>query len=145
MAFVFSLAAVLALRQQREQQEERAFTAVLHELAAARETIGRIESELGRLHADHAQSGPQRLQAVSLHERYARIHVLEQGRAEMLARIAAIDAQRDAQQQIYLAARRDRDLLDELEGRQRASFALEASRREQKRMDDLFLARRLRS
>ena len=145
MAFVFSLAAVLALRQQREQQEERALTAILHELAAGRDTIQRIEDELRRLHADYAQSGPQQLQAVSLHERYARIHVLEQGRDELLARLAEIDTRRNAQQQIYLAARRDRDLLDELKTRQRASFAVEASRREQKQMDDLFLARRLRS
>ena len=145
MAFVFSLAAVLALRQQREQQEERALTAVLHELAAARETVGRIEGELRRVRAEHAQIAPQSLQAVALHERYARIHVLEQGRQEMLARVAELGVRREAQQQIYLTARRDRDLLDDLRTRQRAAFAVEATRSEQKRMDDLFLARRLRS
>lgn len=145
MAFAFSLAAVLALRQQREQQEERALTAVLHELAAGRDTVGRIEGELSRVRAEIAQMAPQSLQAVSLHERYARVRVLEEGLLEMRARLAELEARRDAQQQIYLAARRDRDLLDELESRQRLSFTTEANRREQKRMDDLFLARRLRA
>jgi len=145
MAFAFSLAAVLALRQQREQQEERALTAVLHELAAGRDTVGRIEGELSRVRAEIAQMAPQSLQAVSLHERYARVRVLEKGLLEMRARLAELEARRDAQQQIYLAARRDRDLLDELESRQRLSFTTEANRREQKRMDDLFLARRLRA
>ena len=145
MAFVFSLAAVLALRHQREQQAERALTALLHELAAGRDTVQRIEDELRRLHADHAQTRPQSQQAVSLHERYARIYVLEQGRAEMLTRLADLDAQRAAQQQLYLDAHRDRELLDDLKTRQRAGFALDANRRDQKRMDDLFLARRLRS
>ena len=145
MAFVFSLAAVLALRHQREQQQERALTAILHELAAGRDTVHRIEDELRRLHADHAQTRPQSQQAVSLHEQYARIHVLEQGRAEMLARLADLEIRRAAQQQLYLAAHRDRELLDDLKTRQRAGFSLEAARRDQKRMDDLFLARRLRS
>lgn len=145
MAFVFSLAAVLAIRQQTEQQQERLLTAILHELAAARDTVHRIEDELRKVRTDRVHAAPQNLQAVSLHERYARIRVLEEGHTEMLARVAEMEARRNAQQQIYLAARRDRDLLEELESRQRASFAVEASRREQKRMDDLFLARRLRS
>ncbi len=144
MPFAFSLAAVLAFRQQREAAEERALTALLHQLAAAHETFGRIEVELRNIRSMHAQSSPERLQAVALHERYARLAVLEQGRAEMLQHIAALTTQRDAQQQLYLAARRDRELLDELEAKQRAGFATEALRREAKRMDDLFLARRLR-
>jgi len=142
--FAFSLAAVQAVRRQRERQEERALSAVLHEMQQTRLTLERIEAELRQAGASRLRAEPQPMQGVSLHEQYARMELLRQAWAEVLARLEELATQRDQQQGSYLTARRDRELLDELEQKQKTSFEAKLLQQEQKRNDDLFLARRLR-
>lgn len=144
MAFAFSLAAVQSVRRQRETQEERALTAVLHEMQRTQSMMERIDAELSDAAASRLTAWAVQTQAVAIHEQYARLELLRQARAEVLACLAALATQRDQQQSFYLTARRDRELLDELEAKQHAAFRAKLLLQEQKRNDDLFLARRLR-
>ena len=144
MGFQFSLAAVLLVRREREAAEERALGAAERTVAAARGQRDAVRAELVRLAAEWAGAGTRMLQATALHERYARVAVLDAARVELDAQIPQLETQRDARRLLYLAARRDRELLEELEASQRASFRAAADAREQKRSDDLFLARRMR-
>ena len=144
MAFVFSLAAVATVRRERERQAERALAAVLREIQRTQATLARLETELREMAAARLAAASRQLTGVSLHEQYARMELLRTARGEVVAHLGALTAQREQQQLLYIAAHRDRDLLNELEQRQRAIFQGEQALREQKRNDDLFLARRLR-
>ena len=145
MPFAFSLAAVLSVRRQREAVEERKLGAISRELDQTHTHLARVRSELGSASARRSSGHIELRQGVSLHEQYARIVLLQQAIVEFKSSLAEISARRSTQQQIYLVARRDRELLEELEQRQRANFNAEALRQEQRRQDDLYLARRLRN
>lgn len=145
MAFVFTLAAVLSLRRRREEAEERLLGQLAADRETARQTLQRIETELRRLAAERAAEPPRLLQATDLHERYARLSLLEHGRTEVLNHLQDLTQRFTAQQQAYLRARRDRELLEELETAQRATYAAGLLRQETKRNDDAFLNRYLRN
>ena len=144
MGFQFSLAAVLLVRRERAAAAERALGAAELAVAAARGQREQVRAELVRLAAEWAGAASRVLQATALYERYARVAVLDAARVELDGQIAQLETQRDTRRQAYIAARRDRELLEELEASQRASFQAAAAAREQKRSDDLFLARRMR-
>ena len=145
MAFIFTLAAVLSLRRRREEAEERHLAQLSTDLATARQTLHRIEAELRRLAAERAAEPPRTVQATHLHERYARLSLLEHGRAEVSSHLQDLTRRFAAQQQAYLRARRDREVLEELETAQRARYAAGLLRQETKRNDDAFLNRFLRN
>lgn len=144
MAFAFRLAAVLAVRRRREESEERSLAQLSSELEAARQAVHRIDIELRRLADERNAEPPRSMQATDLHERYARFSLFEQGRSEMLTRIADLSGRLKAQQQLYLVARRDRELLESLETAQRSTYLATLARQETKRNEDAFLARYLR-
>ncbi len=141
MGFRFSLAAVLLVRREREAAEERLLGAAERELAAARAQRDVVRGELRRLGELRAGEGSQVRQGVALHEQYARLAVLGAACAEMDGQVAELGTRRDVRRRAYVAARRDCELLEEMEASQRASFVAGAGAREQKRSDDLFLAR----
>lgn len=145
MPFRFSLAAVQVVRKQREQQEERALTGLLQEIQLSRQALHRIEDELHQAVTHYLNAAPQVIQGTKLHEHYARLQLLRQAQSEMLSHLSDLAVRRDQQQALYLVARRDRELIDELKTKQHASFHTAMLRQEGKRNDDLFLARRLRN
>lgn len=143
MGFRFSLAAVLLVRREREAAEERLLGAAERELAGVRGQLDEVRAELRRMAELRAGEGPRVLPGVALHEQYARLAVLGAARAELDGQVVELEARRDGRRQAYVEARRDRELLEEMEASQRASFLATATAREQKRSDDLFLARRV--
>ena len=106
--------------------------------------LQRVRMELRSAAAERALGAPELLQGMTLHARYARTVLLQHALVELEASVAEMAARRTTQQQAYVAARRDRELLEELESRQKNLHTAEAQRREQRRNDDLFLSRRLR-
>ena len=144
MAFVFSLAAVLAVRRRREEAEERALAQTVSEISIAGQALRRIEGEVDRLAVEHALEAPRRRPATDLHERYARIALLQHAQSDARAYMAELTARREAQQQSYLEARRERELLEKMEATQRAAWAGRLARVETRNNEDIFLARSLR-
>lgn len=144
MGFRFSLEAVLLLRREREAAAERALAAAERDLATVWGQLRAVRDGLQRMAVERAGVGSRVLQGVAVHEQYARWAVLDGARVELEQRVAEMELRRDARRLTYLAARRDRDLLEGMEAEQRAGFAAAAAVREQKRADELFLMRRLR-
>ena len=144
MAFRFSLGAVLLVRRQREEAEERRLGVVTRELEQTKANLDRVRVELKSAAAERALGAPEVLQGVVLHARYARSVMLQHALVELEANVAQTTVRQTAQQQVYVAARRDRELLEEMEHRQKTLYTAEAQRREQRRNDDLFLAQHLR-
>lgn len=135
--------AVLLVRRERETAEERLLGAAERELAGVRAQRDAVGGELRRMAEERGGEGSRVLQGVSLHEQYARLAVLGAARVELDGQVEALEMRRDARRLAYVVARRDRELMEEMEASQRASFVAGATVREQKRSDDLFLSRRV--
>jgi len=144
MGFAFPFASVLAVRRRREEAEERSLAQLSSELEATRQALHRVDIELRRLADERIAEPPRSMRATDLHESYARLSVFAQGRSEMLTRITDLSARLQAQQQIYLLARRGRELLENLETAQRSIYLAGLTRQETKRNEDAFLSRYLR-
>ncbi len=77
-----------------------------------------------------------------LHAEYGMSALLEERRQFTQSQLAKFEQLRDKQIKTYQGAHQDRELLSNMREEQRASYAMERSRREQKAVDDLFIARR---
>lgn len=144
MGFVFSLATVLAVRYQREQAEERALADLNFQIQQTQTAVERIDADLAKTSEKRVRDVQQLLDGAHFHASYARLQLLQRGRGELLEHLQVLGQRRAQQQQAYFAALRAREMLSDLEGKQRVAYMVAATRREQKRSDDLFLARRLR-
>lgn len=144
MPRLFPLAAVLAIRQQKEDAEERALAAIAAEVQGMRAALAHVEREL-REHAAGRARDPQALHLGVHHQALeARSRALGHAKAQLSEQLQILEARRAEQQTRYLAARSAREMLTELRQAQRIAWEDEMAHREAKRVDDLFTARRLR-
>ena len=141
----FPLAAVLAVREQKEEAEERALGAIGVRIAEVRAGIARIDSELLR-HRDVRVAEIATLHSAAHHLATAsRWRMLGEARTQLLNQCKQLDLQRSEQMTRYLVARGDREMLTELQNKQREAWNAEVENREAKRVADLFAGRRHRS
>ena len=145
MPHKFPLAAVLSVRQQKEEAEERALTAILAEANRTRLAITRAEQQI----AGHANTRAREVlsshNAAHHQAAQARWIMLRDTRQALLQQLQTLEQRRAEQQARYLRARSDREMLTELKARGRASWEAESNAGEARRMDDLFAARRQRN
>lgn len=145
MAFLFSLSTVLAFRRQKEQAEERLLLHLGLQMQQAEADIGRISVDIARSTEERAREIQQTFNAAHHQTHYARYQLLQNGRSELQTQLSTLRTRHGQQQAIYLASRRDREMLSDLEAKQRRAYRVELDRAETKRNDDLYLSRRLRS
>ena len=145
MAPKFALSAVLALRQQKEEAEERVLVLIGRELQQVRTARARVESEMVQTDQGRLGEVQQLLSGAHHHAAYARYRMLQEAAAALDKQQAALEAKRGGQQALYLKAKADREMISDLKEKQELIFEREAQRREQKRMDDLFASRHARA
>jgi flagellar export protein FliJ len=142
LAFRFSLASLLRLWQSRERYERRKLEALAARVGALRAEMRRIE--LAALEARRA-AGTRMGAGVAAAELHFAA-VCEESRQEALAalqaRLAEAESERLAQMSIYQSVERQTKIFENLRRRQYDVFRLEENRREQKRLDEIFLLRR---
>lgn len=141
----FPLAAVLAVRQQKESAEERALTAVLAEINGVRVGIARAEQAMVQHGNDRAREVSASHSAAHHQASHARWTLLQKTRRSLEDQLRVLETRRAEQQGRYLRARSDREMLTELQVQQRAAWDAELATQEAKQMDDLFASRRLRN
>ena len=141
----FPLSAVLAIRQQKEEAEERALGAIGARVTEVRAAVARIEAELVRHGAERASE----LSATHLAAHHVaagnRWKMLRETRANLLNGLQQLKSQRSESMARYLAARSDREMLTELRAKQRDAWNAELADREAKQIADLYAARLHRS
>jgi flagellar export protein FliJ len=142
MSFHFTLNGVLRLRQSLERAELQRLQSLAAAVARMRDEIESLEKQMEtaqrRVSDVVAGTG---MTGAELHFEMARevcLHVL---RSEFLKKLSELEQQRNAQQGRYLQARMKREILSNLRKRQLADYDLDQSRREQQRIDELFLIR----
>jgi len=141
MAFRFNLAAVLKYRKNLEQREYL-------ELGKVQQEILSVEAQLEQCDERRMEAVQRREQQVAkgtvsvhLQQAYEWERNLENQRNELQVRRQELQVKRMQRLKAYEQARQKREILDHLRTEQLHAYLLEQSRREQNRIDDLFLAR----
>ena len=144
MQRAFPLAVVLALRQQKEAAEERALMAIGARINEIRLSAGRLQQEIAK-HSEARANEVQTVQSAAQHQAFeARWRALRQLQSELEKQLGSLEAKRLEQQKVFLAARRDREMLTELQGDHKAAWDAKVQAAEQKLVADAFAARRAR-
>ena len=142
MSFQFSLATVLRVRGILEEQEERMLQKILFEIAQTRDALARIEAEIAESDASrHADIFKPSYRA-QIHASYGEMKELKQNRKDLEEQIQKLEHARDGQIVVYETARRNREMLTDMHEEKRSAYESDVNKREQKTIDDNYIARR---
>ena len=144
MAFRFSLATVLRVRESIEQREERALQRIQLEMARVLRQIEELSAEIARAHDAQEEALKQPIPAGYLHTLLWEAQAAEVRRKALLITLQSLEQQRDKQRKVYQAAHRKHETLISMKRDRRTAYELEQARTQQKSLDDLFMARRHR-
>ena len=144
MAFKFSLAVVLRLRESIETCEERALRAIQLEVSRTQQAIEKLGVAIGGAQRDRETALQQTMSGGQLRSLLWEEQAAEQGLKLLLGKLQALEEERDKQMRVYQAAHREREMLSEMMEKQKDIYEREWLRDEQKRLDDIFMARRHR-
>ena len=141
MAFKFSLAGLLRLREANERAELQRLQAAAARVAEARAAIEWLDAtveENRRQTQQHSASG---VFGAELQFQASLEAVYRERRAALLLELAKLEQALQKQKEIYTRARQKREIVSNLRERRLSSYRSEQSRREQQQTDELFLLR----
>jgi len=144
MAFRFSLDAVLRVRRTIEEREEAILQKIVFEIARIVEDLERVKHRLRESESARLANVLKPSTGLLLRAHYGEVHALKLCRKNLEEKIERLEEAREAQVNVYEAARRDREVLTDMHQKQRTEYELLLSKREQKTLDDNHLARRSR-
>jgi len=142
MAFQFSLNTVLRVRGILEEQEERMLQKILFEIAQTIEAMARADEEMVRLDASRHDEVLKQIIGNQVHDAYGKMMGLKQTRKDLEERLGKLQQLRDRQLVVYKTARQNREMLTDMREVKRGEYESDVSRREQKTLDDNYIARR---
>lgn len=145
MAFQFSLATVLRFRGMVEEREEGVLQKILFDISQLFDELERIDAELGQSNATRRADIFKPSTGIQIHAFYGEVKQLKQRRKELEGEMKKLEQARDAQLVVYEAARRDREMLTDMHEKKRSAYELDMSKREQRTLDDNYIARRGRN
>jgi len=145
MAFRFTLASVLAVRESMERREELALTKIQLEMARVQHEIERVNAELGEAQRIREESMRQPIPAAQLQGMLRSADVATERKKRLVESLAALKRQRGEQMRVYQTARRARQVLSELRTQHFEAWEQEQARMQQKILDDIFAARSQRN
>lgn len=136
-----TLRVVLAVRRRKEQAEELLLAEQCERIEKARARTKLLELELASIGAARLQEVSQVVSGAHYVQIEAQYNRVIQQRSEAESQIEALERMRSEQVKNYAAALCARQIVSELRDRRKAAYDAELLRREQKRNEDLFLAR----
>lgn len=142
MAFRFSLATLLRMREIAEQREERLLGQILNQMAQTRQTLADLDTQRKNLITNREHSLQATTSSVDLQGFYTQMDLIDELERSGKEQLAKLGTLRDQQMKTYEAAHRDRQLLSDMRKEKRGDFQREQTRKEQNLMDDNFSARR---
>src|SRR5579864_9290574 len=138
-----SIQALLRVRSQREEIEERRLAAIITKLKLAQAELAGLSLELERITTDRLNE----IQCILPNTHHQAVEAdsrtLWRRCADQAAEIEKLKETQALQMSVYLSAHRDREVVESLDKRRRGVLEAERQLREQKRNEDLFLARRV--
>ena len=142
MAFRFSLATLLKLREIAEQREERLLGQIQGQIVQTRQSLADLAAQREGLFRTREEALQQSTSAVDLlnsYEQVRGVERLEESGREQLAKLLTL---RDQQMKIYQGAHQKAEVLTEMRSDQKELFYKELTKKEQSMMDDNFSSRR---
>lgn len=144
MAFRFSLEAVLRYRRNVERVEESALLRIVQEIAGVKLEFQRVTAQQESLRAQLERDLKQSLPAIHLMELAEQEAWLRADAEVLRVRLTELEAERLEQLSVYQKVQQGRQVLSEVRKRQQNFYEIEQRRREQKTLDEIFLARQER-
>lgn len=145
MAFEFSLATVLRVRDIVEQREERLLQRIQQQIAQTSQALAETNADISRWNV----RGTTELFSLSVgrdfQASYAALQQLKLSREELLGQLEKLKQLREIQLTVYRASRCEREMLTDMRDKKRAVYNSGMTRRAQSTLDDNFVARQRRS
>ena len=145
MAFEFSLATVLRVRDIVEQREERLLQRIQQQIAQTLQALAETNADISRWNV----RGTTELFSLSVgrdfQASYAALQQLKLSREELLGQLEKLKQLREIQLTVYRASRCEREMLTDMRDKKRAVYNSGMTRRAQSTLDDNFVARQRRS
>ncbi len=141
MAFRFTLAQVLRVRESIERREELALQRAELDVARTLRRIEELTEQLAEMSRRRDENLKKPMQAHELQWMDAQINAALETRKAQIETLVALQHRRDEQRKVYQAAHNGRRMLTDLEEQHRNEYEQEQVRAQQKRLDDLFAAR----
>jgi flagellar export protein FliJ len=142
MAFKFPLETVLRIRGILEEREERLLQQIQYEISQNVEDLARTDAGIAGSDASRSENVFKPLAGYNLHALYGEVKDLKDNREAVTAQIEKLNELRDKQLRAYEHARRNREMLTDMHEEQQNAYDSDAARREQKTVDDNYIARR---
>jgi flagellar export protein FliJ len=141
MAFRFTLASVLRVRENIEQREELALQRAELEVTRVRRRIDELTEKHIRVLQARERTLRQAVPAHRLQSMQAEMNAIVEAKKNLLKTLEAVQQQRDAQMKVYQSAHTGRQMLTDLSEQKKSEYELEQDRAQQKRLDDIFASR----
>lgn len=141
MLFRFSLHAILHYRQSVEHQQELRLRAANQQVARIRHLIEQTDIRIGEIRQMSSRELSSGTTSAELRFALENRFLLESQRHELESQLARAASLRNQQQLIFQQVRRERETFESLRDEQKREYERESSRKEQRRLDDLFLLR----
>ncbi len=135
---------MLRVRESIETREERALQAIQLDVSRALRAIEELGAAIGGAQRAREAALRQTISGGYLHSLLWEEQAAEQGLRLLLGKLQVLEQERDKQMQVYQAAHREREMLSDMMKKQKELYEREWLRDEQKRLDDIFMARRHR-
>ena len=143
MAFKFSLATLLRLKEIAEDREERLLGQIMNQIAQSKQTLIELGNRRVGLIRRREIALEQKTSAAELNVFHGQIRAIEDLEVSGHDQLVKLEALRLKQMKLYEAAHQNRELLSGMRDDQAEAHQRERTRQEQNVMDDNFSSRRL--
>jgi flagellar export protein FliJ len=144
MGFQFSLAAVLRVRENLERGEERLLQAIQLNVARTLQQVEELSVAIGSAHWKRELALRETMSGGHLQSLLWEEQSAEQRLTSLLSELQLLEQEREKRMKLYQVAHRNREMLTDMLNKKRGIYEREWLRDEQKRLDDIFMARRHR-
>jgi flagellar export protein FliJ len=144
MAFKFSLATVLRLREIAEDREERLLMQIRQQMAQSQQELADLDARCIAVIAQRESELKDQIPATELQDSYMQISVLEERKKIVREHLTKLEMLRIQQMKVYETAHRNREVIEQIREEKLELFRRDQVRREQHDMDDNFAARKAR-
>ncbi len=135
--FSFNLQSVLDHRLLLEEREQEKLLKIQQEIAFAEASRQRLRGEIHELRLQMAQPEPGEVHVEKVLQVTRYIGKLEADVAAFARKLAQLEKQKQSQSQVFLEARRKREVLENLKDKNLNQYQRELSAMEQKLLDEL--------
>lgn len=142
MPFHFRLHAILHFRQSIEHQQELRLRAANQQVALVRHMVEQVDTRRQVLAAEQGRELSAGVTAAELRFGLHCAAELVRHKKDLQQQLQRFQQLRDQQRELFQQARKNRETLEGIHDQQLRLFEQEATRREQRNQDDLFLLRR---